>query len=144
MSFDDVFTFYEVQTKSKIFHDHTIGKSTKKMSPEVLSNIFEPVQNSLKWQVKQLSWKCASLTTQRSQVRFLALVPNGVLILHATWRSMSGPRGDPNRTRIQNQPDPDQTRPDPVHSLTVNWVPHADIIWRLTNGRLPRGGGAVD
>ena len=30
MSFDDVFTFYEVQTKSKLFPDHTIGKSTKK------------------------------------------------------------------------------------------------------------------
>lgn len=67
-----------------------------------------------------------------SMMRIFSSAPRGTLrVVHVA---------DPNRTRIQNRPDPDQTRPGP---FVDQWVPHADVIWRLTNGRLPRSGGAV-
>ena len=77
MSFDDIFAFFEVHTKSEKFPEHTIGKSLPHKPPK-----FDPrrvTRGAATWQ-----WALPELS------QLVGPTP-------LTWRHLIGPRGNLTR-----------------------------------------------
>lgn len=155
-SFDDVFTFYEVPTNSKIFPDHTIGKSTKKRVRRYFSQIFirskTPLNDRSKliftfFTCNNLDWGKLVIKTTKHNL-LLKLCSNAatstpspqtrgqpfeshrtqkwVILLTATWHHLIGPCDRPDTSLTRTRA---VSRPDPDSDPTrsTSWLVNIDF-----------------